>query len=333
MDLAGFTRRSDPVPGRSRRHERYVNAQVGEADVTLGDTSVPELMQTDAFELMVKDPNFRALAASPGFQSLASQPQVMAAVMANPKAFAQLAANPQSFAGVAQAAQSLASLHLRRAPKTRGVLNAAYGHSKAMVALASQPQVLAAVAANPAAFAQFAANAGAFRAAAANAAQNAVMANNAAAFAAARGEPGRDAGDRGRPGSVQGDRCQCRIVQVARGPAPGARRGGQKRGSSGAARGESPACRSKPFIRFRPIPTPFSMLAGQPKALLAVSSHTKAFEALAGLSAGDGGDLRQRGAFCAICQQCRRPSPSPLTSAANNARFANSANSLPSARQ
>src|SRR4028118_1786760 len=51
--------------------ERYVASQVGENDVTLGDTAVAELMQTDAFELMTKDPNFRALAASPGFQSLA----------------------------------------------------------------------------------------------------------------------------------------------------------------------------------------------------------------------------------------------------------------------
>ena len=45
--------------------QRYVSSQVGEGDVTLGDTSVPELMQTDAFELFVHDPSFRALAASP----------------------------------------------------------------------------------------------------------------------------------------------------------------------------------------------------------------------------------------------------------------------------
>ena len=64
-------------------------------------------MQTDAFELITKDPNLRALAASPGFQAVASQPQVMAAVMANPQAFASLAANPAAFKGVAQAAQSL----------------------------------------------------------------------------------------------------------------------------------------------------------------------------------------------------------------------------------
>src|SRR5687768_7332927 len=57
--------------------ERYVAAQVGENDVTLGDTSVAELMQTDAFEVMVKDPNFRALAKDPGFAALAKNPDAM----------------------------------------------------------------------------------------------------------------------------------------------------------------------------------------------------------------------------------------------------------------
>src|SRR3954466_14093080 len=97
-----------PSQGTIAPAERYVSSQVGEGDVTLGDTAVPELMQTDAFELMVKDPQFRALAASPGFQALAGQPQVMAALMSNPQAFAALAANPQAFAGVAQASQNAA---------------------------------------------------------------------------------------------------------------------------------------------------------------------------------------------------------------------------------
>lgn len=95
-----------PSQGTIAPADRYVSAQIAEGDVTLGDTSVPELMQTDAFELMVHDPDFRALAASPGFKALASQPQVMAALMANPKAFAALAANQKAFAGVASAAQN-----------------------------------------------------------------------------------------------------------------------------------------------------------------------------------------------------------------------------------
>src|SRR5687768_967972 len=80
-----------PTSGTISPAERHVDSQIGAGDVTLGDTSVAQLMQTDAFELMTKDPNFRALAASPGFQALASQPQVMAALMSNPKAFAALA--------------------------------------------------------------------------------------------------------------------------------------------------------------------------------------------------------------------------------------------------
>ena len=73
-----------PSSGTIAPAERYVNPQISDKDVTLGDTAVPELMQTDAFELMVKDPSFRALAASPGFQALASQPQVMAAAHVEP---------------------------------------------------------------------------------------------------------------------------------------------------------------------------------------------------------------------------------------------------------
>src|SRR6185503_1557971 len=99
-----------PSEGTIAPADRYVSAQITGADVTLGDTAVPELMQTDAFELMVHDPDFRALAASPGFKALASQPQVMAALMSNPKAFAALAANPSAFAGVAKAAQNASQL-------------------------------------------------------------------------------------------------------------------------------------------------------------------------------------------------------------------------------
>src|SRR3954466_15730217 len=69
-----------PSAGTVAPAQRYVASQVGE--VTLGDTSVPELMQTDAFEVMVKDPNFRALAGDPGFAALASNRDVMQAIAA-----------------------------------------------------------------------------------------------------------------------------------------------------------------------------------------------------------------------------------------------------------
>jgi hypothetical protein len=132
-----------PSTGTVAPAERYVSAQVGESDVTLGDTSVPELMQTDAFELMVKDPQFRALAASPGFQALLGQPQVMAALLSNPQAFASLASSPQTFAGVAQAAQSLASIAPAARGQNAGMLQAVYGHGDAIKALLSHPDAFA----------------------------------------------------------------------------------------------------------------------------------------------------------------------------------------------
>src|SRR3954451_12480436 len=63
-----------PSAGTVGPAQRYVSSQVGDSDVTLGDTSVPELMQSDAFEAMVKDPTFRKLARDPNFAALAQSP-------------------------------------------------------------------------------------------------------------------------------------------------------------------------------------------------------------------------------------------------------------------
>ena len=62
-----------PTEGTIAPADRYVSSQVGEGDVTLGDTSIPKLMQTDAFEVMSKNPNFRTLASHPGFAALAAE--------------------------------------------------------------------------------------------------------------------------------------------------------------------------------------------------------------------------------------------------------------------
>ena len=84
-----------PSAGTIAPADRYVSSQIGESDVTLGDTAVPRLMQTDAFELFVHDKNFRALASSPGFQTLANHPQVRSALLSDPQAFASLASHPE----------------------------------------------------------------------------------------------------------------------------------------------------------------------------------------------------------------------------------------------
>ena len=62
------------VAGTILPAERYHATQVTNKDVKLGDTGVAQLMQTDAFELMVKNPTFRAMASDPGFMALALNP-------------------------------------------------------------------------------------------------------------------------------------------------------------------------------------------------------------------------------------------------------------------
>src|SRR5881275_3020261 len=99
-----------PSAGTVAPAQRYVSSQIGEADVTLGDTAVPQLMQTDAFELFVHNPNFRALAGSPGFKAIAGNPQVMSALLANPGSFAGLAGHQGTFSAFLEAAKNAASL-------------------------------------------------------------------------------------------------------------------------------------------------------------------------------------------------------------------------------
>ena len=141
-----------PSAGTIAPSQRYQAPQVGEGDITLGGTSVPELMQTDAFELMVHDENFRALAATPGFKALAGQPQVMAALMSNPKAFAALAANPKAFAALTNAAQNASALQPKAHQATAQLMSAIAAHPAAMQALASHPAALAGIARNATAF-------------------------------------------------------------------------------------------------------------------------------------------------------------------------------------
>src|SRR5215208_3637255 len=63
-----------PSEGTIAPAERYVSSQVGAGDVTLGDTSVPQLMQTDAFEVMTKDANFAQMVRDPAFAIMAREP-------------------------------------------------------------------------------------------------------------------------------------------------------------------------------------------------------------------------------------------------------------------
>src|SRR6478609_9671288 len=147
-----------PSAGTIAPADRYVSSQVTDADVTLGDTAVPQLMQTDAFELFVHDKNFRALASSPGFQTLASQPQVMAALIGNPQAFASLV----------KAAQSAGSIGSQSREASADIMGIVAGHPAAMEAFASHPDALSAILKNPSAFERYANNPQAFSGAAGN---------------------------------------------------------------------------------------------------------------------------------------------------------------------
>ena len=97
-----FIRRWAPARARSRPAQRYVSAQVGEGDVTLGDTSVPELMQTDAFELMVHDPELPRARREPGIPG-ARRPAASDGRpdVATRRRSARSPRNPKAFAGVA----------------------------------------------------------------------------------------------------------------------------------------------------------------------------------------------------------------------------------------
>jgi len=74
-----------PSAGTITAGDRYIQSQVDASAVTLGDTSVASLVQTDAFRILSKDANFQALAKDPSFAAAASNPALMQAIAADPK--------------------------------------------------------------------------------------------------------------------------------------------------------------------------------------------------------------------------------------------------------
>ena len=141
-----------PSAGTIAPAERYVSSQVGEGDVTLGDTSVPQLMQTDAFQVMVKDANFRQLANDPGFAALASNPAVMSAIAANPAQFSALAKNPGAFHNLVQQASQLSAAGSQLGGGQNAALAAMAQNSSAFSKLAQSPGAFSALAGNASAF-------------------------------------------------------------------------------------------------------------------------------------------------------------------------------------
>ena len=145
-----------PTEGTIAPAQRYVAPQIGQGDVTLGDTSIPQLMQTDAFEVMSKNPSFRALAADPNFALLAQNSQAMAVIAANPHAFTALAANPQAFMATLNAAKAVSAANSSANAANGQAFAVMAQHAVAFESLARHPQALHAIAANPSAFASYA---------------------------------------------------------------------------------------------------------------------------------------------------------------------------------
>src|SRR6187549_611396 len=128
-----------PSAGTIAPADRYVSSQVGDGDVTLGDTSIPKLMQTDAFEVMSKNPNFKTLASHPGFAALAANSQAMSAIAANPNAFTGLAKSPAAFLATLDAAKAVSA--------AAGTANA--GQAQAFSAIVNHPSAFSALGDHP----------------------------------------------------------------------------------------------------------------------------------------------------------------------------------------
>ncbi|MDH4021077.1 MAG: hypothetical protein OEU84_15910, partial [Xanthomonadales bacterium] len=89
-----FPSGSEQASGTIVPAERYRGEQISFEERNLGDQGVALLMQTDVFELVIKDPQFRALASDPAFMVLAQHPQALAAMAQSPQAFVALASHP-----------------------------------------------------------------------------------------------------------------------------------------------------------------------------------------------------------------------------------------------
>ena len=165
----------DEAIGTVAPAERYRAKQVEASDVKLGDQAITQLMQTESFERIIKDPQMRALALDPGFQALARNPEALAALARAPEAVAALARNPEALAALARNPEAMAALArspdaiavLARSPEAMAVLVrspdavAVLARSpEAMAALGRSPEAMAALARNPQAFSAMARDSG-----------------------------------------------------------------------------------------------------------------------------------------------------------------------------
>lgn len=93
------TPRSEDVAGTVVPAQRYRAAQGGASDIRLGDQTVAQLMQNDAFVKLVRDPQVQALVREPGFLEAAkvlhSSPEVARLMLERSETAQRLAASPE----------------------------------------------------------------------------------------------------------------------------------------------------------------------------------------------------------------------------------------------
>jgi len=139
--------------------ERYRAKQIEASDVKLGDQAITNLMQTESFERIVKDPGMRALAVDPGFIALARNPEALAALARAPDAVVALARSPEAVSALARSPAAMSAL--ARSPEA---VSALARSPEAMSALARSPEAVAALARSPEAMSALARNPQAFSA-------------------------------------------------------------------------------------------------------------------------------------------------------------------------
>ena len=124
--------------------QRYRTPQTQAQDVKLGDQSIAQVMQSDAFDRLIKDPQVRALAQDASFKALAANPEAFKMMAAHPEAFAAMAARPEAFAVMAANPEAFAVMAAN--PEA---FRSAQANPEAFRALFASPEAFAAVKANP----------------------------------------------------------------------------------------------------------------------------------------------------------------------------------------
>jgi hypothetical protein len=100
--------------------QRYRAEQIKAEDVKLGDQAVAKLMQTEAFQRIVRDPKMRTLARDPGFQALAKKPAALVALVNQADAAIALAQTSNATTAAARKAQATEILLM--APEARALV-------------------------------------------------------------------------------------------------------------------------------------------------------------------------------------------------------------------